>query len=163
MIVVSNTSPIINMAAAGQLGLLRQLYGKIFIPQAVNYEITVAGIGRPGSTEARTLEWIESKEVVDHILVAALRVELDHGEAEAIALAIQLEADLLLLDERQGRKVAHSLGLQFIGILGVLIEAKHAGYILKVKPLLDKLMTEVGFWISDQLYTQILQIAEEQL
>ena len=157
MIVVSNTSPIINLAALGRLDLLQQLYGRVVIPRAVYHEITVVGAGQPGAMEVQTLEWIESREVIDRALVTALQAELDEGEAEAIALAIQLKAHLLLLDERRGRAVASRLGLRFIGLLGVLIEAKHKGYISRVKPLLDDLMAKAGFWVSHQLYARVLR------
>jgi len=161
VIVVSNTSPIVNLATVGRLDLLQQLYKKVAIPQAVYREITLVGAGQPGAMEVQTLEWIEFKEVADRSLVVALQAELDEGEAEAIALAIQLKADLLLLDERRGREVAYRLGLRFIGFLGVLIEAKHKGYVPEIKPLLDDLMVKAGFWIGDQLYTRILQAVGE--
>jgi predicted nucleic acid-binding protein len=157
MIVVSNTSPIINMAAVGRLDLLQQLYEKVVIPQAVYNEITVVGAGQPGAMEVQTVDWIEAKEVTNRILVTALQAELDEGEAEAIALAIQLKAHLLLLDERRGRAVASRLGLRFIGLLGVLVEAKQKGYISRVKPLLDDLMAKASFWVSHQLYARVLR------
>jgi predicted nucleic acid-binding protein len=157
MIVVSNTSPIINMAAVGRLDLLQQLYEKVVIPQAVYNEITVVGAGQPGAMEVQTVDWIEAKEVTNRILVTALQAELYEGEAEAIALAIQLKAHLLLLDERRGRAVASRLGLRFIGLLGVLVEAKQKGYISRVKPLLDDLMAKASFWVSHQLYARVLR------
>lgn len=161
MIVVSDTSAIINLAAVEQLDLLRQLYGKIAIPQAVYHEIAVVGAGQPGATEVQTLEWIETKQVANDALATALQMELDVGEAEAIALAVELKADLLLLDERRGRVVASRLGLKFIGLLGVLIEAKDREFIPAIKPILDDLITKAGFWISDRLYARVLQTAGE--
>ena len=127
MIVVSNTSPITNLAAIGQLEMLRQLYAKVLIPQAVYGELTFGGVIQPGGREAQTLPWIETKQVTDWVLVTALQMELDPGEAEAIALAVELKAYLLLLDERRGRVVASRLGLHFVGLLGVLSEAKQQG------------------------------------
>ncbi len=161
MIVVSNTSPIINLAAIGKLEILQKLYEKIFIPQAVHYEISIARKGKPGALEIEKLEWIEVKEVTNHKLVKALQMELDEGEAEAITLAIGLKSELLLLDEPQGRKVASNLGLKFIGLLGVLIEAKRKGIIPSVKSIMDALMTKAGFWISHQLYTHVLKVTGE--
>jgi predicted nucleic acid-binding protein len=159
--VVSNTSPLINLAAVGQLDLLRQLYGKIVIPQAVFREVVVVGAGQPGTTEVQTLSWIEMVQVTNQPLLASLRLDLDEGEAEAIALAVELGADLLLLDERRGRAVASRLGLKFIGLLGILIEAKHEGLIAAIQPILDDLITTAGFWISNQLYSRVLQEAGE--
>lgn len=90
-----------------------------------------------------------------------LELELDPGEAAAIALAIELKADLLLLDERRGRTVASRFGLRFVGLLGVLIEAKQQGYLGAVKPILDDLITRAGFWVSQPLYERVLQAAGE--
>lgn len=129
MIVVSNTSPIINLAGIGHLDLLKQLYGRIIIPQAVYQEIVVTGAGEAGANEVKRLEWISTYTATDPALVNSLSVELDPGEAEAIACALELKADLLLLDEKRGRLIAQRLGLKFIGLLGLLIEAKHKGIV----------------------------------
>jgi len=161
MIVVSDTSPVTNLVAVGQLDLLRQLYDKVLIPQAVYREITYDDSRQPGATEVQTLEWIETRPVTDRMLVTALQMELDEGEAEAIALAKELAADLLLLDERRGRAVASRLGLRFIGLLGVLLEAKQRGCLPAVKPVLDELVAKAGFWVSPQLHARVLQAAGE--
>jgi predicted nucleic acid-binding protein len=161
VIVVSNTSPIINLAAVDQLDLLRQLYDKVIIPPAVYHEIAVLGAGQPGAMEVQTLGWIETKPVMNRTLAMALQVELDEGEAETIALALELQANLLLLDERRGRFVASQLGLKFIGLLGVLIEAKENDFISAVSPIMDDLVTKAGFWLSQKLYTRVLQAAGE--
>jgi len=79
VIVISNTSPIVNLAAVGQLDLLQKLYEKVLIPQAVYREIAVTGAGQPGAMEVQTLEWIESRQVTDRALVAALCTEIDEG------------------------------------------------------------------------------------
>ena len=161
MIVVSNTSPLTNLAAVGQLDLLPQLYQRVIIPTAVHRELAALSTGQPGFVEVGRLTWIESRAVKDHALVQALRLELDEGEAEAIALALEVSADLLLLDERLGRAVATRFGLRFIGLLGVLIEAKQQGLIPTVKPILDDLIVQAGFWVSQALYARVLQAAGE--
>jgi predicted nucleic acid-binding protein len=94
VIVVSNTSPIINLAAVGQLQLLRQLYGQITIPQAVYREIVILGAGQSGAAQVESSDWIEMRQVSDQALVASLQLKVDEGEAEAIALAAALNADL---------------------------------------------------------------------
>ena len=160
MVVASNTSPIMNLTAVEQLVLLQQLYAKVIIPQAV-YEELVIGGEQPGSTEVQTFGWIETKSVTDQTLVTALLGELDRGEAEAIALAKELQAERLLLDERRGRAVAFRFGLRVTGVLGVLIEAKRKGHLQIVKPVLDALVAEAGFWVSPQLYRRVLQAAGE--
>ncbi len=86
---------------------------------------------------------------------------IDWGEAEAIALALELKADLLVMDERRGRAVATSYGLQVTGLLGVLLQAKRNNLIPAIKPLLDQLIEQADFRVSSQLYTTILQSAGE--
>lgn len=160
MIVIINSSPLINLAAIRRLDLLRQLYSRILIPQAVYDEMSIRGAGQPGAVEVRTLNWIEVKQVTNRALVTALQSDLDEGEAETIALGMEAGASLLLLDERRARAIATRLGLTFIGLLGVLVEAKHRGNIIAVKPLLDELIT-TGFWIGEQLYGRVLQTVGE--
>lgn len=161
MIVVSNTSPIINMAAIGQLELLRKLYKRLVIPQAVYHEITVKGLWQVGAEEIEKLKWIEVEEISDKNLTEALKLELDEGEAEAIALAMGIKADLLLIDERRGRKIADHFGLKYVGLLGAIIEAKHKNLIPNVRSLLDGLISKAGFWIDQELYNRVLQAAGE--
>lgn len=161
MIVVSNTSPIINLTSIGQLDLLHQLYGKIIIPQAVYHEIAILGTGKAGAAEVRVSSWIERREVIAHPLAMSLQMELDQGESETIALAIESKADLLLMDERRGRTIASNLGLKSIGLLGVLMEAKYRGFIPAVKPIVDDLIVKAGFWVSKELYASILRAARE--
>ena len=161
MIVVSNSSPIISLATIGQLSLLQQLYGNIAIPTAVYDEIAVTGAGGPGATEVQTSTWIQTQLPKDTSLVTSLQLELDEGEAAAIALAIELGADLLLMDERQGRKVASRFGLRFVGLLGVLIEAKSKQLFPTIKPVLDELIVHGGLWISGALYIRVLGAAGE--
>ena len=157
MIIVSNTSPITNLAAVHQLNLLQQLYGKIIIPEAVNLELTGVVPPVPGTVEVQTFEWIETRRVANRNLVTQLQQELDDGEAEAIALAIELNANRLLIDERRGRIVASRLGVKFTGVLGILIVAKHQGLISAVKPVVDDLIRTAEFRVAESLYFRILQ------
>jgi predicted nucleic acid-binding protein len=161
VIVVSNTSPIIALACVGQLELLRGVYSQIIIPDAVFDEITVAGAGEPGAREIAQATWVKCQSVHDTPLVTALRLELDAGEAEAIALAIERNADLILLDERIGRRAAQRLGLTTVGTLGVLIAAKDRGLLAAVRPVLDSLRIDAGFWITDDLYNSVVNAANE--
>lgn len=161
MIVASNTSPLINLAAVSHLNLLQELYGTIYIPQAVYDEIVIDGVGQAGANEVDQADWIKIEPVINQPMVSSLQTDLDVGEAEAIVLAVELNADLLLLDERKGRLVAHRLGLNYIGLLGLLIRAKQEQLISDVKPTMDRLRQNVGFWVSDELYDYILQTTEE--
>jgi uncharacterized protein len=99
--------------------------------------------------------------VRDTSRVAQLRAELDLGEAEAIALALEKRADLVLVDERLGRRAARALGLRVTGLLGVLAEAKRAGLIERVKPVIEDLQERAGFWISAELVSQVLSDLDE--
>jgi len=161
MIVVSNTSPIINLATIGQLDLLRQLYGRVVIPQAVYDEIVETGAQQPGAVQVRTSDWIETRQVSDRRLAAELEAEVDKGEAQAIVLAKELQADLLLIDERKGRRVAGRFGIRVVGLLGVLVVAKQRGHVAAVKPVLDALISQAGFWIGKSLYDQVLETMGE--
>ena len=86
----------------------------------------------------------------------ALKRELDEGEAEAIALALQLKIEVVLMDERDGRSIAKSMGLTPIGVLGVLLRAKKSGDITSVRDVLIKLKNTAGFYITDSLMNSIL-------
>ena len=93
--------------------------------------------------------------------MTALEGQLDRGEAEAIALAAELQADLLLMDERLGRTEAARFGLRVIGVLGVLIEAKGRGRLQRIEPILDELRHDAGFRVSQALRARVLQAAGE--
>ena len=155
MIVVSDTSPINNLAAINHLHLLHQLYGTVFIPEAVYRELIDPNFPVAGAIEVQTFDWIQIRTVNDLTLVEALTSELDFGEAEALALAVEMQADQVLMDERRGRLIASRLNLRYTGILGILVEAKNKGLIVKVKTLLDALINEAGFWVSEPLYKSV--------
>lgn len=161
MIIVSDTSPINNLAAINHLHLLHQLYETVLIPEAVYRELTDPNFPVAGATEVQTFDWIQTCAVRDRTLVEALSSELDIGEAEAIALAVEIQADQVLIDERRGRLIATRLNLRYVGILGILVEAKSQGLIAEVKPLLNALVYEAGFWVAESLYNSILQLVNE--
>ncbi len=161
MVVVSDASALILLAKVGQLGLLKALYGHVLIPDQVFDDVVVKGNGRAGASEVQTAEWIEVRHATNEPLVEELQRELDRGEAEAIALAVELRADLLLLDERRGRMVASRYTVQIIGVAGALVEAKYRNLLSDLRPVLNALINN-GYRISAQLYTQILRAAGEQ-
>jgi len=151
MMVVSNAGPLIALAQIGQLDLLRLLYGQVHIPQAVYLEATIAGRIYPDTTEIVTMNWVLIDQVSDQTAVELLRERLDAGESEAIILAIELHADILLIDEARGRRVAEVRGLNKTGTIGSLILAKKSGLIQTVTPLLDQLLAG-GFRMGKDLY-----------
>ena len=159
--IVSNTSPIINLACIDRLDLLPSLFGEIVVPDAVFHEIAVAVPNAPGASDVRMAPWIHRHSVANQPLVASLRLELDPGEAEAIACALEANARLLLIDERRGRLVAQRLGLSVMGLVGALLLARKQGLIESIRPLLDDLRRVAGFWVSDVLYHRALYDAGE--
>jgi predicted nucleic acid-binding protein len=161
VIVVCDASPIISLSSIGRFGLLRQLYEKICVPDAVYEEVTRAG-ERAGARELASADWVERRTLGNDFLARALYGELDHGESEAIALAVELGADLLLVDERQGRAVAARFGLKVAGVLGVLIEAKQKRLLVRIGPILEELQSQGGFRISPDLRLRVLEAAGEE-
>lgn len=161
MIVVSNTSPLTNLAAIARFDLLHQLYEKIHIADAVWDELNAEGHHWPGRDEVADADWIKRDSVQDEALVTALRIDLDRGEAESIALALELEADLVLLDEREGRHTAQRMGLRVVGVVGLLLEGKARGHVDAVRPLLDDLRQIAGFYLSKSVYRHALHLAGE--
>jgi hypothetical protein len=158
VIVVSDTSPLCNLAIANHLWILPAIYGTVIIPQVVADELANAST-IPTIQAILTLDWIQIRPLTNIALAESLQRDrgLDPGEAYAIALAIQVQADDLLIDERLGRQEAASLGLSIIGILGILRVAKHRHLITAVKPVLDSMIDQAGFRISKPLYDRILQ------
>ncbi len=124
MIVVSNTSPLTNLAAIGQFDLLRKLYSEINIPYGVWEELNAMGRQWPGSREVAEADWGHRHNVRNQLWVSSLRKDLDRGESESIVLASELEADMILLDEREGRSAARRVRLKPLGVVGILLEAK---------------------------------------
>jgi uncharacterized protein len=161
MTIASNTSPISNLAKIGQLNLMQQIYGKILIPTAVYEELMDERAGETVITAVQSATWLEIKPVQNQELVNELRNRVNVGEAEAIALAVEIQANRLIIDERLGRQAATDLGLRITGILGVLLIAKRQNLITAVKPIMDDLRTQASFRISSQLYTDVLNAADE--
>jgi uncharacterized protein len=143
---------------------LHDLYGGIVIPEEVRRELIQPGNSNPGAIEVLTEPWITTRSVTNIDQVRSLlqqHDDLDIGEAEAIILALELGADLLLVDEGVGRRVAAELEIPNTGVLGMLLDAKERGMLNAVKPVLDDLIHEAGFYVGSSLYTYILDLAGE--
>jgi hypothetical protein len=152
---------LIALSRIGQLSLLRELYQDVIVPQGVVQEVTSNGAGQPGAEEVSTADWIIVARVKDQPFVESLRRDLGEGEAEAIALAVELQADLLIVDDLLARQAARNLGLMFVGTVGVLLEARQKGLLPEIKPCLDDLIDLAGFRVSGQLYSRVLREAGE--
>jgi len=163
--VICDSSCLIHLAGIGRLGLLRELYGKLIVPTAVWREVVEEGKGRPGVVEVREARlegWIEVRPATQELLLKSLKQELDDGEAEVISLAVELKASLVLLDETEARRVASLYSLNKTGAIGVLIRARREGKLETLRPELDKLRIEAGFWIEEKLYRQALTAVGEE-
>ncbi len=106
-------------------------------------------------------EWVRVKSASNRPLVDALRLDLDFGEAESIALALELKADLVLLDEQAGRYAAQHFSLRVMGVVGLLVRAKKLGLIAEVRSHLDALRQQAGFYLHEAVYQHALQLAGE--
>lgn len=154
MLVISDTSPILNLAAVGRVDLLRSLYGALIVPPAVQEELASLAMRYPYFSSAMPLPtFVQVKRVPRNPEVDALGAELalrlHPGEAEAIVLAAGIHADLLLVDELPARRLANLHGIRTQGLLGVLVESKRCGLLSSVAPLLDKLRRMLAFGLAE--------------
>ena len=163
MVAVSNTSPVFNLACIERLILLHQQFGEVWIPPAVDAELDriPKDAIRITVNEAKRAAWLKVRVAVNTPLIRSLSVDLHKGEAEAIALGLEMNAERLLIDERDGRLMARQLGLSVTGVLGVLLRAKHDGHIASVKPEIEALRAKANFFIDATLEARILSTAGE--
>lgn len=159
MIVVSDTSPITNLIEIGRLDLLRDLFGEVLIPPGVFREATFIDWHR---LEVDTCDWIRVVELRNRDLFVKLAEKLDRGEAEAIALAVELSAEIILIDEAAGRFEAAESGLIVTGLLGVLIRGKKQGLITSIRPEIARLISEADFWVSATIIEEAVRLAGEE-
>jgi hypothetical protein len=162
MKIVSDTGPIIGLAKIGRLDLLRSLAGTVLIPPFVHREL----FGKTGAEATQIEEALKSFVTVVPVdivesSVAAVLVELDEGERQAIALALHLGKDvLLLIDDYAGRQAAKRLHVAFTGLVGLLLLAKEKGLVAKVGPVIEELR-EAGYWLSDEIMDIAKEMARE--
>ena len=161
MIVVADTSVILNLCRVQHEYLLEKLFRRVLIPSEVADEFArltkiekrFSGLALP--------KWIEILPAPEPFPAEIIQAQLDIGESAAIALCLKQKADALLIDEKVGREVATRLGVRTVGILGVLVDARNEKLISSVKVLLNRLEREANFWISADLRLQVLQLAGE--
>jgi len=163
MRVVSNTSPISNLAIIGRLDLLRAKYGRVIIPQAVRDELDRLShkLGAAAIQRALTDGWLLVEPVADRRVLPVLMARVDAGEAEALELARQTDAELLIMDDQDGRQIAREESLPFTGLLGVLAEERLGGRLPSLKVEIDRLRSECRFFISAELERMLLERAGE--
>jgi predicted nucleic acid-binding protein len=151
VLVVADSSPLIYLSRVGLLSLLPALFDEVVVPRAVWDEAVERRPSAPGIDAFQQAPWLR---VVDDPS-RELDLGLDPGETAAILLAASLRADLLLIDERVGRRVAQARGLSVRGTLGVLVQARQLGLLPALKPVLDALVSE-GFRIAPALIRDAL-------
>jgi predicted nucleic acid-binding protein len=149
-VIISDTSCLIILTKIGEIDLLRQLYKTVTITQDISLEY---GENLP--------EWFEVQKVKDHYRQQLLEMQIDKGEASAIALALETRDNIVILDDWKARKVAEHLGISVTGTLGVIIKAKNTGIIPSIKPYLDKIR-DTNFRISEELEQIALKEANEK-
>jgi len=154
LIVVSDSSPVVALARIELLDILPKLYGRAVVPVSVYQEISRPHLQFPLFPER--WPWLSVQAVNDSRRLASLS-HLDAGEAEAILVAVEIGADLLLMDERKGRKAAVTMGLHVTGLLGILAEAKRAGLIERLAPILNQLTEHADFWLDPVLRDAVLR------
>ncbi|HUT35830.1 MAG TPA: DUF3368 domain-containing protein [Planctomycetota bacterium] len=162
MSTVANTSAVMNLAIIGHLALLREQFGEVLVPRAVVEELRLAE-DLPGNEEVREAiraGWLQPRDAKQQALVRSLGRELDLGEAEAIALAIELNAEKVLLDERDARRVAKSQGLRVTGVVGILRRAWREKRIPSLREAIGRLRDEAGFHLDEQLIEEVLRDAD---
>ena len=161
MIVVADTSVLINLCRVGEGALVGRLFQEVLIPPEVALEFArlVSSVSRFAGLELPVgIRQQATTSPPPAILSAA---GLDPGERAALALAVEIHADAVLVDERRGHEVAVQLGLRTIGILGLLLQAKSSHLVPTVGPILERLRRDAGFWISESLLKNVLRIAGE--
>ena len=156
---VANAGPLIALARIGKLELLPSAYAEILVPDAVYREVTQDPL-MPGAHDVAQAPWLRSTPVTDSRAVAQMRFWLDQGESEAIVLA-QDRAVPLAIDERRGRRIAASLGVDITGTVGILLTCKRLELIDEVMPLLDQLIQK-GIRLSASLYENARRLAQEK-
>lgn len=157
MILIADASALIALASCNGLSLLDKLFGEVFVPEAVYAEIAVSD--KPQSSNLRS--YLQDKvRKVDMQQFVYLDAFADAGETEAMLLYKKLDADYLLIDDQRGRKVAKINQINTIGSLGVLLQAKRAGYISLIAPLLEQIASS-PVYISESLIKTVLDLAGE--
>lgn len=161
MAVISNSSPLILYARVGRLDLLPALFDEVIIPVAVYDEVVAAAQGRVGAGAVAAAPWITVRALAFPNRMPQALASLDRGEAEALALALELDDHPpVLLDDRRGRRTAAQLGITVYGSAGVLLLAKERGMVAAVHPLLAHLQ-RTGLYLNDRTRQHLLRLAGE--
>ena len=127
------------------------MFGEVAIPEAVWHEVVLTGQNEPGASEVKNASWITRQAIQNTLLARSLEASIDRGEAEAIVLAIEQESEIILLDEKPARDQALSFHLRPLGTIGILLWGTQHQCIPELKPVLNKLVNEGNFRLSNDL------------
>ncbi len=159
--IVSNTGPLVALAVINKLDILSHLFDRVIVPEAVHFELLEGGAKQSGVSTYQEAQFIEVRKLTAP-LDPLLDSVLDTGEASVIQLGKEINIDLVLIDERKGRKIAREVyGLRVIGSARILVEAKHGGYLDNVEKAINA-MQQQGYWLHDNIVDIILKEAGER-
>jgi len=158
--VVVNATPIISLCHIDQLHLLKKLYGEILIPEAVYYEISAKHDSITKEEIDKSLDWVHVCRISNELARDFFKSQLHAGEVEVMILGKEVEATLLIIDDKNAKRHAKYLQFAVTGTLGVLLKAKKEGYIRAVKPLIEKLFFN-GIFLDDRIIAFCLEQAGE--
>jgi predicted nucleic acid-binding protein len=147
--IIADSSCLILLDKIEELELLKKLFGKVIITSIIAEEF---GTPLP--------EWISIKNAENKNYQNILELSVDRGEASAIALAVEQSDCLLILDDQKARRLAAELNLKYTGTIALLVEAKLKGYIISVRPIINKIR-KTNFHLTPQLEKKILKSAGE--
>lgn len=164
MTVVSNTSPVSNLAIIERLELLREQFSVVLLSEGVGHELEALRHPQAKAAIQNGLEkhWLQVLPVIDPQVARILQHRLDLGEAETIALALERNADLVLIDETEGRESATTAGLRVRGTLGVLRQARQSGQVASLKEEIRRLRQLAHFFIAAELEAELLKTVGEK-
>jgi uncharacterized protein len=163
VIVVADTSVILNLCCVQEQDLLPALFQHVIITSAVRVEFERAAIVYPRFAGLTLPTWISERQprvISDQLLRTP---DLDTGEITAIALALELQADAVLIDETNGRRVARQFGVTPIGVVGILVTARQRGFLRALGPVFAKLEHKANFWLSVEIRAESLRAVGESL
>lgn len=164
MKIISDSSPLMALSTIGKLHLLKEQFSEVIVPDAVWKEITVDGKAKKGADDIRRADWITVEHVTNQFFVKLLKKDIDSGESEAIALAVEINADLILLDDKLARTVASNFELNILGTIGILIRARKKGLLHQLRPEINNLLVHAKFRLSENLIKKALQeVGEDAL
>jgi predicted nucleic acid-binding protein len=157
MIIVSDTSPISALLKCNRVELLKQLFFQVVVPQKVFDELLVLERSGIDVQSLLTASWIQILSPENKLKVEEFSDIVDSGEAEAIVLALELKAEILLIDDLAGRILATEQGLATKGLLGILVEAQKQNILPDAKLLVDTLRQNGTIWVSERVYQVFLK------